>query len=111
MRVLTVALVLICLLTAPALACGPGGTTRGMTGHMPPIAVGLDRYDKDAALSDADRAKIKVLRVRIDELVKAKKEDEARKVEEEAMAILGYRKAYMPCGAGSFIWMKTIKTS
>jgi hypothetical protein len=40
----------------------------------------------DAVLPESDRAKVKALRAEIDELVKAKKEDEAREVEEEAMA-------------------------
>ena len=112
MRALTLGLLLIALMTAPALACGAGGTTRGgLTPHLPPLAVGLNGYDKDDTLSEADRTKIKAMREPIDVLAKDQKVEVARKVEEEAMAILGYRKAWVPCGAGSFIWMKTIKTS
>ena len=30
----------------------------------------------------------------------------AREVEEKAMLMLGYRKAWTACGPGSFLWMK-----
>ena len=37
--------------------------------------------------------------------------NQARKVEEQAMSILGYRKMWVACGPGTFVWMKLIKTS
>ena len=89
-------LVLTALLTAPAMACGPDGTDRGAP-PTPPIAAALNGYEKDAALSSADRAKIKELRAKIDDLVKVHKEGEARKVEEQAMAIM----AIARCGSAA----------
>jgi hypothetical protein len=37
---------------------------------------------------------------------KKKKVTAAREVEEKAMLMLGYRKAWTACGQGSFLWMK-----
>ena len=106
MRALMLGLALTVALTEQAMACGAGKMTRGTAPvYVPPLAVALDSHQLDAILPESDRAKVRVLRAEIDELVKAQKDDEARKVEEEAMAILGYRKAWAPCGTGSFLWM------
>ena len=107
MRTLAIGAMLAVVISAPALACGPGGTTRGATPiHLPPIAMGIDRSLPDAALPETDLARVKALRARIDEAVKAENDELARKLEEEAMAILGYRKMWIACGPGTFFWMK-----
>ena len=110
MRALMLGLALTAALTVQAMACGAGKMTRRGTApiYVPPLAVAIDSHQLDAILPESDRAKVKALRAEIDELVKANKEDEGRKVEEEAMAVLGYRKAWAPCGTGSFLWMKML---
>jgi hypothetical protein len=103
MRAFLLGLALSGLLAAPALACGPaakGGAP------IPPIASLLDEELPKVQLADADLAKVRELRAKIATLVAAKKTDQARDVEEEAMAILGYRKALLRCGPGTFLWMK-----
>ena len=50
-------------------------------------------------------ATLKSMRARSAKLEK-KNMDAAREVEEKAMLILGYRKAWTACGPGSFLWMK-----
>jgi hypothetical protein len=103
MRAILFGLALSALMAAPALACGPA--TKGGA-PIPPIASALDEELPNAQLADADLAKLRELRAKIAALVTAKKIDQARDVEEKAMAILGYRKALLRCGPGTFLWMK-----
>jgi hypothetical protein len=39
-------------------------------------------------------------------LAGAGKLEQAREIEEQAMRILGYRKAWLKCGEGTFAWIK-----
>jgi hypothetical protein len=39
-------------------------------------------------------------------LAAAGKEEDARKAEEEAMRVLGFDKAWLKCGPGTFMWVK-----
>ena len=108
MRALLFGLALSGLMAAPVLACGTA--TKGAAATAAPtVAAELDELLPKAELSEADLAKVKDLRARIETLVKANKLREARVAEEEAMAVLGYRKALMRCGPGSYSWMK-VKT-
>jgi hypothetical protein len=99
MRAFLLGLALSILLTAPAVACG---------GSTPPkIVTAVDALLPEANLSQQDLAKVKELRAQMIKLAARGAEAQARKVEEQAMLILGYSKAWMRCGAGSFMWMKT----
>ena len=104
MRAILLGLVLSGLIAAPALACGPG--TKGGA-PIPPIASVLDEELPKAQLTEDDLAKARALRAQIATLVAAKKVDQARAVEEKAMALLGYRKMLLRGGPGTFLWMKT----
>jgi hypothetical protein len=102
-RRLFVAVMLSTLLTAPALACG---LSPRFGPQMPPPGVAVDQLLPDAKLADADMENLKALRAEIAKLVADRKLQEARTVEEQAMKILGYRKLWLHCGPGTFIWMK-----
>jgi hypothetical protein len=103
MRPLLLALVLSGLIVAPALACGPAVKNGA---PIPPIASALDDLLPKAELSAADLEKVRALRAEIATLVASNNMREARHVEEQAMAILGYRKALTRCGPGSFLWAR-----
>ena len=103
MRTLLFGLVLSGLIAAPALACGPA-VKGGSSG--PPIAAALDNLLPKADLPAADLEKVRGLRAEIATLVASNNLREARDAEENAMAILGYRKAPLRCGAGTFLWAK-----
>jgi hypothetical protein len=106
-RMLIGFVVLSTVVAAPAFACGPGGTTRGGgVAYAPPLAALLDAELTRAKLDDAEMAKLKAMRAEIATLKSEKKMTAAREVEEKAMLILGYRKAWTACGPGSFLWMK-----
>jgi hypothetical protein len=105
MRKLLLAIALSALVAAPALACGPGGDTRGGP-HIPPLAAALDDLLPTADLSATDFDNVKALRAKIKAAAAAGKEEAAREVEAQAMAILGYKKAWLACGPGTFIWLK-----
>jgi hypothetical protein len=103
MRALLLGLALSVLIAAPAGACGPigkGGAT------LPPPAAAIDRLLPEAKLSAADMEKVSALRAQIDDAVAAAQADAARAAETQAMRILGYRKAFSRCGAGSFMWQR-----
>ena len=100
-RVLT-AVLLTTILTAPALACG--GKSARPYANAPALAAALEEVLKDKPEGDAARARDLLREIR--QLAAAGQEHEARAREEEAMRLLGYRKAYMRCGPGSFSWMK-----
>jgi hypothetical protein len=103
MRAFLFGLALSTLMAAPALACGPA--VKGAA-PIPPIAADLDARLAKAQLPDADAAKVRELRTKIETLVAEKRIVEARHAEDEAMGILGYRKALSRCGPGSFTWFK-----
>lgn len=94
------------LVTAPALACGPGGSTRGGVASEPPLAALLDAELPTAKLADPGVMKLKSRRAQIASLEAKQNTTAARDVEEKAMLILGYRKMDIACGPGSSLWMK-----
>jgi hypothetical protein len=105
MRPLFVAIMLSALLTAPALACGPS-TNGTRAQQIPPLAALLDDLLPNAKLADAEMENLKALRAKIAKLAAGHKMQEARAVEEQAMKIIGYRKVWLRCGPGTFLWMK-----
>jgi hypothetical protein len=58
-------------------------------------------------MSPSDREKVTELRERIRRLQAAGDEKAARETEEQAMRLLGYRKAWLRCGPGTFMWVKS----
>jgi hypothetical protein len=106
MRKLLLGIALSALLAAPALACGAGSDMRSGGPHIPPLAAAIDDLLPQADLSATDLDKVKVLRAKIKEAAAAGKEEAAREAEAQAMAIMGYKKAWLACGPGTFIWMK-----
>ena len=103
MRSLLLGIVLCGLVAAPALACGPAAKGQSAA---PRIVAELDEHLANAKPSDEDLAKIKDLRAKIETLAAAKNLVQARNTQEEAMRILGYRKALLRCGPGSYSWIK-----
>lgn len=103
MRAFLFGLALSGLLAAPALACGSAVKGAAVT---PPIVAELDDHLANAQLSETDLAKVRDLRTKMETLVAEKKIAQAQKTQEEAMGILGYRKALMRCGPGSYSWIK-----
>ena len=103
MRALILGIALVAFIAAPAAACGSAGKDAS---HLPPLAAGIDDLLPKAELSAADAEKVAALRAQIGKLAAAGKADAARKAEEQAMSILGYQKAWLRCGAGTFHWMK-----
>ncbi len=106
MRSLVLAIALSALVATPVLACGPGGTTRGGSPHAPALAVAIDDLLPTAQLSEDNLKTVMDLRAQIAELARNGREEAARRLEEQAMAILGYKKAWLRCGPGTFLWMK-----
>ena len=96
MRALLTGIALCWLLAAPALA-------RKL---IPPLGSGIDDLLPQAKLADADLKKVKDLRERMGALATAGHEKDARKTEEDAMRLLGFEKAWLKCGEGTFAWVK-----
>jgi hypothetical protein len=96
MRALLLAFVFCTHLTADALACR----------FIPPLAGPLDSLLPSASLSAADRKTVVALRERITQLDAAGDKEGARRVEEQAMKLLGYEKVWLRCGPGTFMWTK-----
>jgi hypothetical protein len=104
MRALMLGVMFSAVLAGSAFACGPGSTSRAA--YNPPAAGSAIEFRlKDAKISPEDRAKVELYRDAIARLVKAKQDSEARDAEDKAMLILGFRKLYMACGTGSFMWV------
>jgi hypothetical protein len=103
MRALLLGVALAVVVAAPAMACGPIGKGGAA---FPPPATAIDRLLPEAKLSAADMEKVSALRAQIDDAMAVGQEKEAREAETKAMQILGYRKAFSRCGAGSFMWQK-----
>jgi hypothetical protein len=101
MRALVLALLLCAPMAAPAAACGVKGGT-----PIPPLGAAIDSELPRAKLSQPDRDGVAGLRTQITELAALGKESEARRAEEQAMLMLGYRKVWLRCGPGTFSWMK-----
>jgi len=75
------------LLISPALACGSKAHS-----NIPGLASSIDDLLPNAK--------------QITKLAASGRRDEARQAEEEAIALLGYRKMLLKCGPGTFSWMK-----
>jgi hypothetical protein len=101
MRKIILAVALSALAATPTLACGPSGG-RG----IPAIGKSIDAFLPKSGLNSADKGKVTLLRTQIRMLVTDGKTEEARKTEEEAMRILGFEKAWLRCGPGTFTWRK-----
>jgi hypothetical protein len=69
------------------------------------LATALDEMLPTARLSAADLTKVTVMRDLIQELAREGKEGSARDVEEVAMGVLGYKKLWLRCGIGTFVWI------
>jgi hypothetical protein len=96
MRALMLALALCTSLIATAFACE----------GIPPLAAALDELLPEASLSASDRAKVVALRERLKQLDAGGDKEGARRVEEQAMKLLGYQKEWLKCGPGSFTWVE-----
>jgi len=105
MRPLLAGLVLSTLVAAPALACGPSASGASVP-KTPPLAASLDNELGNAKFPNAELKQLKALRAEINELAARDKMQQAREVEQQAMTILGYRKLFLRCGPGIFVWMK-----
>jgi hypothetical protein len=103
MRALVLGIMFGALVVAPAMACGPNREDRPL---IPPLAVPIDDLLPRAQLADVEREKLVALRAQIGELAAAGQQEAARRVEEDAMRILGFSKAWANCGPGTFIWVK-----
>ena len=78
----------------------------GCGAMIPRLAVAIDETLPAVKLSDADVATVKTMRASIAQLAKAKRIEEARALEEQAMNILGFEKMWLRCGEGTFSWMR-----
>jgi hypothetical protein len=101
MRRLALTLAFSALLAQVALACG------GRNPRIPTLNVAIDELLPEAPLSKSDREKVTALREKAHRLQKAGDEKAAREIEEQAMRLLGYRKAWLRCGPGTFMWLKS----
>jgi hypothetical protein len=96
MRALVVVTVSLALTLVPALACD----------RIPSLAKPIDDLVKQVTLPAAELARVAELRSEIASLASAGKLEKARELEEQAMRILGYRKAWLKCGEGTFAWIR-----
>lgn len=103
MRSLMLGIAFAALIAAPAWACGGPGTPKF---HIPAPGASIDGFLPEAKLSEAELNEVRALRAKVGTLVATHQETEAGKVEEEAMRILGFKKLWLRCGPGTFIWMK-----
>jgi hypothetical protein len=103
MRNLLLGIAFAALIAGPALACGGPGKPKF---HIPAPGASIDAFMPEARLSDVELKEVRALRDEVGALVAAHQEAQAGKVEERAMRILGYKKLWLHCGPGTFIWMK-----
>jgi hypothetical protein len=73
---------------------------------LPQLAVTIDRLLPTEQLAQPDLDRVTTLRAQIADFAQAGNEPEARRLEEQAMSILGYEKVWLRCGRGSFMWVK-----
>ena len=106
MRAFLFGLALSTLIAAPALACS--STVKSVA---PPrsYTAEIDAHLANAKLSEADLAKVRDLRAKIETLEAEKHIGEAYKTETEAMGILGYRRVLSRCAPST--WQKLDKIS
>jgi hypothetical protein len=96
MRTLMIATLSLAIALAPALGCD----------RIPSLGVPLDDLLARTALPAVERARLADLRGEIARLADDGQMERAREIEEQAMRILGYRKLWLKCGAGTFAWTK-----
>jgi hypothetical protein len=88
MRALLLGAGFAALMAAQASACGIHRNITVIPAAPPPGAE-IDRFLPEAKMSKAKREQVKALRAQVAELAAAHKDDEARKVEQQAMHIMG----------------------
>jgi hypothetical protein len=103
-----IALVLSVLVAPAALACGGTPTDRPA---VPPLAAALELALPNARLPAAELATARQLLASIKELAAAGDEQAARRLEQEAMELLGFEKALLRCGPSSFMWVRRARAS
>lgn len=104
MRAVLLGIVVAGSMIAPAIACGPAGPNGP---SIPPLAASLDRLLLQTKLPEADAERVRTLRERISAFAARGEENLARQAEEEAMGLLGYKKGWLRCGPGTFLWART----
>ena len=108
--VIAIALLASCAsISGPAYSC----MSRPLPGHPvlppgPPRGQLLDKLILEASIRETDLAKVTAMRAEMARLAAAGDLRAARKLEAEAMRIMGYEKRAVlsRCGAGSFHWVK-----
>lgn len=96
MRAGLIGLAFCWLVATPALACP----------NIPAVGLAIDGLLKQTKLKEADRRKVEDLQKQMTSLAAAGNEKDARRAEEDAMHLLGFEKAWLKCGPGTFMWMK-----
>jgi hypothetical protein len=112
MRVVVIAIALLASCASasePAFACA----VRPIPGHPilppgPPLGQLLDKLILEVSITDADLTRVMALHAEMARLAAAGDLQMARKLEAEAMRIMGYEKRAVlsRCGSGSFVWVK-----
>lgn len=92
--VLAVALSFMVVAPAPSIAC-----------NVPALGAEIDRMMARGDIQKA-RPDIDVLRAQMASLARSGDDAQARKLEEDAMQLLGFRKAWLRCGNGTFAWFR-----
>jgi len=72
---------------------------------VPALGAEIDRMMAHGDIQKA-HPDIITLRTRMTALAGSGDDDQARKLEEDAMRSLGFRKVWLRCGKGSFAWMR-----
>ncbi|MFL6306599.1 MAG: hypothetical protein ACJ72H_23950 [Candidatus Sulfotelmatobacter sp.] len=100
MRVLIAAYLLCVSLVGPASACEhPAGKKPA----IPTPGASIESALKRSKIAEVDVSRVRALQVQISALL-SNDEVRARELEERAMNILGYEKAWLKCGQGTFGW-------
>jgi hypothetical protein len=97
--------VLYLMVVSLAISAGTTASACGSQSIARPGKV-IDDTVKTSPPNSYDAAAVTTLRQQIKTLVAAGKDEDARVAEEQAMALLGYRKLWLRCGPGSFSWVK-----
>jgi hypothetical protein len=101
MRVFLALVPTLLFVCEPALSCGSNGPA---TMKPPPPGQTVDRHLSVARLTASEFKRVGALRAEIVVLVSAGQIEQARAVEEEAMGALGFKKIWLRCGRGTFMW-------
>jgi hypothetical protein len=101
MRVLIAACLLCAAIVGPAWACE---RPSGKKAAVPLPGASIEGVLKRSKFAEEDVVRVRALQVQISDLV-GKDEARGRELEERAMNILGYEKAWLKCGRGTFGWL------